>query len=146
MLHLVDGFSQVLNPLFALALLGAAFWTLKREAPLWVFQVSLATLAVQQIVKAMHKHHVLGDHFPSTHFAFALAMAAGFTALNRRFVVPVAAYLAFYGVLMLVRGYHTPFEMLGALPALPLVFLVARLRLGRLGAQSGTKRERVASE
>lgn len=143
MLHFVDGFSQALNPLFALALLGAAIWTLKREAPLWIFKIALATLLVQQCAKRMQHFHVLGGHFPSTHFAFALAIGAGFIALNRRLALPVAAYLALYGALMLARSYHTPLQMAGALPAFPLVWLAARTRLG---ARRGTGARKTASD
>ena len=125
MLHLVDKASQLLDPLFALCLVGAASVQLKRAAPLWILKVALAVLLVQQGVKLFQHFRVVGAHFPSTHYAFALAVAGAFVALNRRFLVPVALYCVLYGAFMLVRHYHTPLEMLGALPALPFSFFVA---------------------
>jgi len=136
--HLVDGFSQTLNPLFALALGVCAWKQLPRPlAYRWLARVLVAILLVEVLTKAVRHFHLVDKQFPSTHYVFALAIAGAFWALHRRFVPATLAFLAAYGILMLARSYHTPLDLVGALPALPLGFLAAR---------GGTRRAEIQSE
>ena len=124
--HTLPEWTQAINPLFAVALLVCAARQLRRAAPPWIGAVALTTLLILLACKLIQHLRVEGAHFPSTHFAFALAVAGAFCALNRRYVPPVIAFVAAYGALILWRHFHTPVEMLGSLPAFPLSFGVAQ--------------------
>ncbi len=134
--HQIQQLSQTFNILFALALIACAVRLLRQSAILWIICVAISVALAQQISKIVQHHHFVDKQFPSTHFAVALALAGAFCALNRRFVPLGLVYLVLYGAFMVWRGYHTPLDLLGALYALPLGFVAARL---------GTKREKVAS-
>jgi len=136
--HLVDGFSQTLNPLFALAL-GACAWK-QLPRPLvygWLARVVVAILLAEALTKIVRHFHLFDKQFPSTHFVFALAVAGAFWALNRRFAFASLAFAVVYGALMLMRNYHTPLDLAGALPAFPLGFLAARGGTRRTQIESG---------
>ena len=135
--HTIQQLSQTFNILFALALIACALRLLGKSAFRWIVCVALAVGLAQQISKVLQHGRLVSDNFPSTHFAVALALAGAFWALNRRFVPLTLAYLAFYGAFMVWCGYHTPLELAGALPALPM---------GLVAARFGTRRERVASD
>ena len=134
--HQIQEFSQVWNPLFALALVVCAVRQLRKSALLWIVCVALSVGVVQQISKFVQHFHIVGKEFPSTHFAVALAIAGAFWALNRRFVPLTLVYLVAYAALILWQHYHAPLELLGAVYALPL---------GWVGAHFGTRRAKVAS-
>lgn len=134
----MDGFSQTLNPLFALAL-GACAWKQLRRPLLysWLARVLVAVLLVEAATKIVRHFHLVDKQFPSTHFVFALAIAGAFCALGRRFVLASLGFAVAYGVFMLVRNYHTPLDLAGALPSLPLGFLAARGGTRRVEMESG---------
>lgn len=134
--HQIQQLSQTFNILFALALIVCAVRLLGKSALLWIGCVALSVAMAQQISKIVQQHHFVDRQFPSTHFAVALALGAALCALNRRFVPLSLAYLALYGAFIVGRGYHTPVDLLGALYALPM---------GLLGARLGTSREKIAS-
>ena len=134
--HAIQELSQILNPLFAVALLVCAVWELKKSAIVWTLCVALSVGVAQQISKHIQQEHWVSQRFPSTHYAFALAIAGAFWALNRRFIPATLVYLVLYAVLITWRGYHTPLELAGALYALPMGYIAGRF---------GTRRGAVAS-
>jgi membrane-associated phospholipid phosphatase len=138
--HAIQQFSQVLNPLFALALIVCGVRQLRNSALLWFFCVALSVGVAQQISKIVQHFRWLGENFPSTHFAVALALAGAFWALNRRFVPATLIYLAVYAGLILWQNYHTPLDLVGAVYAAPLGFYG-----GRFATRFGTRRRRITS-
>jgi len=100
-------------------------------------RVLVAILLAEVLTKAVQHRHLVDNRFPSTHFVFALAIAGAFWALGRRFVVASLGFVVAYGVFMLMRNYHTPLDLAGALPALPLGFLAARGGTRRAEIESG---------
>lgn len=134
--HVIQQMSQLLAPLFALALIGCAVWELKKSALLWIVCVTIAVALARQVAEVGQHTAILGSHFPSTHFAFVLAIAGAFWSLNRRFIPATLIYLVAHGALMLWQHYHTPIELAGALYALPMGYAAGRF---------GTRRPRIAS-
>ncbi len=134
--HVIQVLSDILNPLFAIALIVCAVRELKKSALLWIVCVGLAVGIAQQISKHIQAARWVSDNFPSTHFAVALAVAGGFWALNRRFIPATLVYLVLYGLFIAWRNYHTPVELAGALYALPMGYAAGRF---------GTRREKIAS-
>lgn len=116
----LDRFADAANPVFAILLVAAAIFTLRKNAPLFLLKSVLAVALCQQLAKALQKSKVISGEFPSTHYAVALALAVSFLALDRKFW-PFSAILALgYGALVVLQGYHTIPEMAGALFAVPL--------------------------
>ena len=134
--HVIQQMSQLLAPLFALSLIGCAVWKLRQSALLWIVCVAVVVALARQIAEVGQHTEILGRHFPSTHFAFVLAIAGAFWALNRRFIPATLVYLVAHGALMLWQHYHTPLELAGALYALPMGYMAGRF---------GTRRGIVAS-
>jgi len=138
MLHLVDGFSQTLNPLFAFALIVCAGKELPRpQLWWWLGRVTLAVLLAQGITKWVQHFHLVDKQFPSTHFVVALGIGGAFWALGPRFMRAALLFLVAYGALILVRAYHTPLDLMGAIPAFPLGFAAARRGTRRASLPSG---------
>ncbi len=119
----LDVIADGCDPILIIALLIAAFAVRKNAAWPFVLRSALAIIIVQQLSKFSQKHHFLGAHFPSTHFAVSLAALTCLVVLQRRFWPFALGFAAFYAVLMLVQHYHTPLEMAGALFAIPLGLL-----------------------
>ncbi|RYX85239.1 hypothetical protein EON83_06495 [bacterium] len=134
--HQIQQLSHFFNPIFAIALIVCAVRELKKSALLWVICVGLSVGVAQQISKIVQHLRWAGEDFPSTHFAVALALAGAYWALSRRFIPATVTYLILYGIFMVWRGFHTPFELVGALYALPL---------GYGGGRLGTRRPKIAS-
>jgi len=126
--HQLDKIADLVNPLFAVLLIILAVVILKKSSPLFIVKTVLAIVVVQQLAKFMQKAEFVSDNFPSTHYAFALALAVSYFILSRK-LWPLSAILAVgYGGLMLYINatfgeYHTPLEMLGAIYAIPLTLL-----------------------
>lgn len=134
--HQIQELSEILNPLLAIVLIVCAVRQLKKSALFWIVCVAVAVGVAQQISKVIQHHHWVSQRFPSTHYAFALALVGAFWALNRRFIPATLVYLVLYGVLITWRGYHTPLELAGALYALPM---------GYAAGHFGTRRAPIAS-
>ena len=134
--HQIQTLSQLVNPIFGLVLIGCAVWKLKKSALLWIVCVALAVGVAQQISKIVQHLRWVGEDFPSTHFAVALALVGAYWALNRRFIPATMIYVVAYGLFIVWRAYHTPFELAGALYALPMGYVAGRF---------GTQRAKIAS-
>ncbi|HEX9998803.1 MAG TPA: hypothetical protein VGB45_16835 [Abditibacterium sp.] len=122
----LDKIADVFNPLLILALILASFKLIKGAPWTFLFRSALAVILSQQIAKFIQKRDGfgLGDDFPSTHFAVALALWVCFWLLSRKGGAIIALAVVFYGALMLFQRYHTPLEMAGAVFAVPLALLI----------------------
>ena len=107
---------------FALSLALAALWKLRARGGSFLLRAALSVALCQQVSKFIQKRDGfgLGHHFPSTHFAVALALMVGFWVLGRRFGLAATLATLGYGALMLWQRYHAPAEMLGAFFAVPV--------------------------
>ena len=124
----LDFLADAVNPLLALALIGAALWLERAKAWRFLLRAIAATVLVQQSAKLFQKIGWLGAHFPSTHFAVALCLATFLALLHRR-LIPVALTVAFgYGALMLQQRYHTPLEMMGAFYAISVAWAIGTFK------------------
>lgn len=135
--HQLDRIADSFWIVFALALLGAVLWLWRARAWDFGLRAALSVALCQQLSKTAQKHggFGFGPHFPSTHFAVALALTVGFWMLGRRWGIGATFALFAYGALMLYQRYHTPLEMAGALFAVPLASLFYwRLRRAPLAA------------
>jgi hypothetical protein len=76
----LDQIADVFSPLLGSALIIAAIWVRRKAAPLFLARGVVAVLLAQQIAKFIQKRNGfgLGDDFPSTHFAVALALTVSF--------------------------------------------------------------------
>ncbi|RYG70367.1 hypothetical protein EON80_08100 [bacterium] len=119
----LDKIADLCNPVAAVVLIILAFTFLKNAAWPFLLRNGLAVILVQQICKLVQKRGPWGDDFPSTHFGVALALAIGFAIVKPRLWPVALAFPILYGSLMLYQAYHTPFEMAGALFAIPLTLL-----------------------
>lgn len=125
----LDTFADLFIPLFIVALLFGAFWIKKGAAFAFVLRSVLAVVIVQQLSKIMQKKELFGGDWPSTHFAVALALAVCLVMLKRSLWPLALGFVLLYGGLMLYihslspGEYHTPFQMVGSLFAIPLTLL-----------------------
>lgn len=121
----LDPIADAFLPLLGLALLISAVWMRRAGAAFFLLRAVLAIALSQQIAKFIQKRDGfgLGDEFPSTHFAVALAITVPFWFLSRKAGVFASLATALYTALMLwiwvqFGKYHSPLELLGSLYAL----------------------------
>jgi len=129
----VDVFSQTINPVLALIVLGAPWISRQRLVERRTYYTgALAAVALAYLwwwgAKSSHQwEQAWGVQF-STHWAVHLALLSAFWPLRGRWRVAAIVIALGYGALILARGYHTPADLFwtsaALLPTLALLWWV----------------------
>lgn len=120
----LDHIADSVDPILTLAALAVPFLLRVRQPAFFVLRAAVALLLVEGVAKLIRMTHLVPGRFPSTHLAWALCMATVIVVAKPKAAWVLGPLCLVYAWLNVYQQYHTPFELLGAIYAVPLTVLL----------------------
>ena len=128
----LDWIADSVNPVLLGVFLACGIAAIRqrgRSAGVLMSRAGIALLVTYLLAHINHWMPLWSNHrgFPSGHMTFLLSVATSFFLLDRRSALLTIPVAALYGWLIVLLGYHSWLDLLGALAlAIPVTLLVHR--------------------
>lgn len=116
----IDFFADRFNPALTIAFIALVF-LLRKPKPWELLARGIgAVLLVRVVAEIVRRSHSIPGKFPSTHCVWAFSVLTAIGMLKPKWWPFLGALGLGYGWVNVYQAYHTPWEVAGALYAIPL--------------------------